>query len=274
MSFLQKFQRQPKMYIDLPSGGTYYDDTVVEDNQFIQMPVYAMSAMDEITTKTPDILFSGQAVCDVIQSCMPLIKDPWKLLKTDVDYILAAIKIASYGNTVELSAKCQHCNESQDFDFDLNTVLNFVDNATIEDTFDYKTLEFQLLPITYKQVTAFGLRIYHIQKQMVNSRLIEDKAEQEQIQNQLNVEYNEALIDVIIPYIRSITDSQSKENENNTEQIINFLKSNDREVLNIVTKKINEFIAATSFQDLEVQCGACQETFKVKYNGDYSNFFG
>ena len=79
-SFLQNYQRQPKIFIDLPSKGVFYDDTVLENGQHMQIPVFGMNAMDEIMFKTPDALFSGDATVQVIKSCIPTILDPWKLV--------------------------------------------------------------------------------------------------------------------------------------------------------------------------------------------------
>jgi len=60
-SFLEKYKRQPKIYIDLPSKGVFYSDDVLDNGQFVSLPVFGMSAMDEIIFKTPDALFSGEA---------------------------------------------------------------------------------------------------------------------------------------------------------------------------------------------------------------------
>ena len=53
-SFLEKYKRQPKIYIDLPSKGIYYDSTVIQDSQYTQIPVFGMNTMDEIMLKTPE----------------------------------------------------------------------------------------------------------------------------------------------------------------------------------------------------------------------------
>lgn len=275
MSFLTKYKRQPKLYIDLPSSGKHYDDTVIENEQYVQLPVFAMSAMDEISTKTPDALFSGQAVADVLKSCIPAIKDPWKLLKIDVDYMLAAVKIASYGDKIELQNRCTHCNNEQTIDFDLNNLIDYFDQAVIEKEFEVETLKFSLLPINYKIVTKFGLELYNIQKQLLNAATIEDTEQREKIQQELLSVYNKATVDVLMPYINSITELHSNEQETNIETISQFLQSNDRDLLDIVVKNINDFITQTSFPEQEIQCGntECGKTYKMKYNGDYSSFF-
>ena len=73
---LQKHFRQPSIYIKLPSEGVWYDDSIItmpENGEVL--PVYPMTALDEITYRTADALFNGEAVVTVIKSCIPLFKD-------------------------------------------------------------------------------------------------------------------------------------------------------------------------------------------------------
>ena len=57
-SFLEKYKRQPKIYVDFPSKGLYYNGDIVQDQQYTEIPVFGMNTMDEIMLKTPDALFS------------------------------------------------------------------------------------------------------------------------------------------------------------------------------------------------------------------------
>jgi hypothetical protein len=75
-------------------------------HQFKELPVFPMTAIDEITYRTPDALFNGQAVVNVIQSCIPDIRDAWKTPGADLNAILVAIRIASYGHDMDMTVKC------------------------------------------------------------------------------------------------------------------------------------------------------------------------
>ena len=102
---LVKHLRQPKIYIKLPSEGHYWPSNALEKTQNGEYPVYAMTAKDEITFKTPDALLNGQATVDVIQSCIPNIKDAWQTPSIDLDAILVAIRMASFGEKIDMSAQ-------------------------------------------------------------------------------------------------------------------------------------------------------------------------
>ena len=74
---LSQYFRQPSIYVKLPSGGQHYADGAIDMPANGELPVYPMTAIDEITYRTPDALFNGNAVTNVIKSCVPAIRDPW-----------------------------------------------------------------------------------------------------------------------------------------------------------------------------------------------------
>ena len=108
---LNKYFRQPAIYVSLPSG-TNYPSHVVTPTQTGELGVMPMTAKDEIRFKTPDALMNGQGVVDVIQSCVPDIKDAWEIKSYDLDTILVAIRIATYGETMEINFTVPVANEN------------------------------------------------------------------------------------------------------------------------------------------------------------------
>ena len=121
---LKAFFRQPAIYLKLPSNGSFWPEGSVEFPHNRELPVYPMTAVDEITYRTPDALFSGQSVIDVVQSCIPAIKNAWAMPYIDVNSILIGIRVASYGHAMEVSTVCTNCNHEDDFELDLRHVLN------------------------------------------------------------------------------------------------------------------------------------------------------
>ena len=120
---LTQYFRQPAIYVKLPSNGQHYPEAALKMPANNELPVYPMTAIDEITYRTPDALFNGNAVVNVIKSCIPSIQDPWAIPAMDVDTILVAIRIASYGHTMEISTSCPHCQHEADYGLDLRTVM-------------------------------------------------------------------------------------------------------------------------------------------------------
>ena len=99
---LNKYFRQATVYVKLPSG-LQYPASAIEPAESGELAVQPMTAMDEIKFKTPDALMNGQGVVDVIQSCIPQIKDAWQVVSYDLDAIFLAIRIATYGETMDIT---------------------------------------------------------------------------------------------------------------------------------------------------------------------------
>ena len=121
---LRQYFRRPALYISLPSKGKYYPQGTLDMPENGELPVYPMTAIDEITAKTPDALFNGNAVVDIIKSCIPSIKDPWNLPSTDVDTLLIAIRAATNGNDLEVESICPACDETGKYGVNLISLLS------------------------------------------------------------------------------------------------------------------------------------------------------
>ena len=120
---LEKYFRQPKIYLKLPSGGEFYLDGTLDLPTNGEVPVYPMTAKDELTFKTPDALISGQATVEVIKSCVPNIKDPWLMPSIDLDAVLIGIRLATYGKELPYTALCSDCTNETEFIVDIENLL-------------------------------------------------------------------------------------------------------------------------------------------------------
>ena len=166
-SFLKEYSRQAKLYIDLPSQGHYYDDKeVLKDKEYTSVPVFGMNAMDEITFKTPDALLSGTATTEVMQSCIPHIQDPWSIVGFDIDYILIAIRIATYGDTMNIETACPHCSAVHENDIMLTKILENFANCPVTNSFDVDGFKINLRPLSYRENTDFSMQNFALERQV------------------------------------------------------------------------------------------------------------
>lgn len=280
MSFLDQYKRQPKLYIDLPSSGKFYNDGVFEDNQYVQIPVFAMTAADEIIIKTPDALFSGQAVTSILESCVPLIKNPWELIKTDLEYILNAIRLASIGNTIDMSSTCSVCGTENTVEVDVQSVLGHYDQIPHESNFTYKDLTITLRPITFKQMSQLGIELYQKQRTLYQLQSA-DISQDERVKQASTVsqEVVNLTTKTLVQYIVSVSNGNNAEYDNR--KINDFINQNDSEISKMFIAEITKFVDLISYPSLTVQCAGelesgenCSNQYKVSYNSDYSSFFG
>lgn len=152
---LRQFFRIPKLYVSLPSGTSYYDNTVVEFTDDGELGILPMTATDEMTIKNPDSLLNGEAIIDIIKSCVPSVKNPRKLLSNDIDKLLVAIRHASYGDNLEISANCPDCSHENTFELNISQTMNTDENLEAEYFITTaENLTIYVKPFTFNEVIS------------------------------------------------------------------------------------------------------------------------
>lgn len=164
---LSSFMRQPKIYIRLPSNGEYWPEGSLEKSLNDEYPVYSMTAQDELLLKIPDALMNGQAVVDVIQNCMPNIKNGWEVPSIDIDVILIAIRLATYGENMKIPLALKDDVEL-DYSIDLRIVLDQLQRTIKWDPYVPINDELTVFvkPIDYRQASAISMQTFETQKIM------------------------------------------------------------------------------------------------------------
>jgi hypothetical protein len=175
---LKKYFRQPKIYIKLPSSGNFYPPGSLEKTETGDFPIYAMTAKDELIMKTPDALLNGQATVDVIQSCVPNIKNAWMVPSIDLDAILVAIRMATYGDMLDLTIKIPEINDTRTYELDLRGVLDRLLSAAYDTEIQINDqLSAVVRPLNYKEFTQSATKTLEEQRifSIVNDDTIEEQ---------------------------------------------------------------------------------------------------
>ena len=270
---LQKFFRQPAIYIRLPSRGQGWPAGSINMPANGEIPVYPMTAMDEITYRTPDALFNGEAVVSVVQSCVPNILDAWAIPATDLDSILVAIRIASYGHEMDIGTKCPSCAEESDFGLDLRTVIDNLRSADYSQSLQQGDLIFHFRPLNYKEMTANSQHQFEQQKtlQLLNQTEIAEETKVEQLNAMMR-----QLVEVTIRAIaESITEIRAQGTiVSDVNHIEEFLKNCDRQVFNAVRDYVLKLREQSELKPLKITCPDCQHQYEQTFTLDMSRFFG
>lgn len=251
---LMSFMRQPKIYITLPSNGLYWEDGSINLPESGELPVYSMTAKDELAFKTPDALMNGQAIVDVIQSCIPNIKDAWKTPNIDLDFILIAIRIATYGEKMTLSHEIPVIKEEIEHVIDLRILLDQISRNTQwhEELVLNDQLTCYLKPLTYRHITKTGIKAFEMQKimQTVNDESIPDDKKLE-IFSKSFTEMTNVSMDLIansIIAIKTPTDIVK-----DTRFIQEFIRNADNELVQKIQKHITDMRNKAGVQPLKIK---------------------
>lgn len=269
---LRQYFRRPAVHLKLPSEGKDYPEGVVDLPPSGEIPVYPMTAIDEITTKTPDALFNGTAIVELIKSCVPAIKDPWKVSSSDLDAILIAIKSASGGNELEIESQCPSCNNVSNYAINLITLLASMKAPNYQQTLRVGELEVKFKPLTYKEMNDASLGQFEVQRAFVAIENITDSDEKNKKGQEALRKVTELTMKILskaIEYIKTPTAQVD-----NSEYILDFLQNCDNNVYVIVRDANSEMKAKTELPPLDMACPSCSHKYKQPFTLNASDFFG
>jgi len=270
---LQQYFRQPAIYIRLPSQGNFYPEGTIDMPPNNEIPVYAMTAIDEITYRTPDALFNGSAVASVIQSCIPNIKNAWAIPAIDVDTILISIRIASYGHEMEVYTKCPNCGTESERSADLRMVIDSMKAPDYSKVLKYGDLEIYFRPMTYKDINDNNQLQFEEQRllQAIHSQELseEDKvnAMSESMRKITDITMKAMVLSISV--IKSPTTLVTE-----SEFIKDLLLNCDRQLFNQIRDRVIEFKVSAEIQPMLLKCDSCEHEYKQPITLDMSSFFG
>ena len=82
------------------------------------------------------------------------IKDANFITNRDLDYILASIRIASYGDSISLTKKCESCENEDTFAFPLQQLLDHLTTAELVYETTVNEFKFKIRPLYYKEIVS------------------------------------------------------------------------------------------------------------------------
>ena len=272
---LQKYFRQPSIYVKLPSDGKFYPPGTLDMPVNGEIPVYPMTAMDEIVNRTPDALFNGSAVAEIFKSCIPNIKDPWAIPQTDVDMLLTAVRIASYGHEMEMTVTCPHCNESQDYALDLRVVIDQYQSPDYSKPAQISDLEIFFKPMSYHDLNETAKAQFEQQKVMQMTQANADIPDEDKM-----TALGQALINVTKLTMGAMAHSIAMVRVNgepvdNPEHIKEFMDNCDTKIFNRIRDHLSTLREGTELKPLGIKCSneECGKEYQQPFTLDMSNFF-
>lgn len=278
---LTAFMRQPKIYIKLPSDGNFWPAGALEKTENGEYPVYSMTAKDELMLKVPDALISGQAVVDVIQHCMPNIKNAWEVPNIDLDMILIAIRLATYGEKMKTPINTPNSDIDLEYQVDLRNVM---DTLLSQITWDpvvpiNEDLTIFVRPLAYKHLSDSAVKTLETQK-IIDAINNENIAQEEKLK--IFKESFQKLTNVTVGVVQASifrVDTPNGSTEN-TEFINEFIENADKEIYNKIQSHLEMLRDQNAIKPIRVpvtddlkEKGFTGEFLEVPLIFDPSTFF-
>jgi len=240
--------RMPGETFTLPSGGIFYTNGELDPSVHnAEVRVNPMTALDEIVMKTPDMLFSGDAVREVFARCIPSVIKSDRLLAKDVDFLLVCLRKVSYGNTMRLE-QTHNCNGAKPHKYDVD-ITTFIQKTKRIDPTKVPTQFCATMPNgekVYLEPIRFGHLIEVLQ-------ITKDENEGHQKPEQIR----DRMIDSMTNVITRVDEVDDKE------MIREWLRVITPEFYRIINDKIDDTIDwGTSFR-ASLKCHDCGKFFPV-----------
>jgi hypothetical protein len=268
---LQQFFRQPKIYITLPSKGVFNSPESLSGT-FENVPVYGMTGMDEIILKTPDALMSGESTVKLIQSCCPSIKDAWSLTTLDTNLVYAAIRIATYGHELSVTQTCPECETENDFDIDLNHVIEHYSNCQYNHKLTLDGLVVKTRPLSFKESNDFSLENYGLQQKLNQTEQVEDVNEKQRLFKELFEELSVTQQKIFSKSVEAVEVGDQVVTD--PTYIEEWLKNCDKSVFEKLKNHVDANRTAWNMPTWPAKCEKCETESKIYVELDNSSFFG
>lgn len=270
---LAKHFRQPSIYIKLPSQGRFWPEDTLELPATGSLAVYPMTAKDEIILRTPDALLNGQGVVDVIQSCCPSIKDAWHMPSIDVDAVLVAIRIASYGNQLDMNVICPECKHQHDVAVDLSYLLDNIKVPDYTAKTAFNQISIKLHPQQYFSVNNAN-QIRYEEQRILDA--LSDTSLSEDVRLDEYTKHLTRIVDLNLDIlVNSIEYIETEDNSIVTDPafIKEFFQNCDTEIVHQLQDRLEEISKSAGLPDIENSCPECEKSYKIPLEFDYANFF-
>lgn len=285
---LMQYYRQVKSYISLPGGQSYYEDGVVDFTDNGEVGVMSMTGADEIVLKNPDALLNGEAVKQVLNSCVVGLHKVEALLSNDVDVLLAAIQGVSYKNSNDILTNCPKCEFENKYGIDTESIVASAEKLESEYFVNLSSgATVFIRPFTFKDNLKATAKSF---EQAKTAQALEDEKMTDQQKlaifsksfkelTKLNYELLASSIVKIIDQERGLEFLNSKTNEPFIKDMLLNIDASEATEIHDKVKEINNIGIAKT---LPVQCqnpiggedeGPCKHEWDIELDLNPVNFF-
>jgi len=277
---LTSFMRQPKIYIRLPSQGQYWPEGSIEIPSTGELAVYSMTAKDELMLKVPDALMNGQAVVEVIEHCVPAIKNAWMTPSIDLDVLLIAIRLATYGEMMTTPITLGGDLELE-YQLDLRILMDQLMNQIIWNPVIPVSNELTVFvrPLNYQQISVAAQKTFETQKimQIVNDEKVSEDDKIKLFKESFK-KLTESTMSTIAESINKIESSQGSTDD--PKFIKEFVDNIDKEIFNIIQKHLDNLKDSNSIKPMTVSVtdemrekGVTGDSLEIPITFDPTTFF-
>lgn len=271
---LKQYFRQIKLYLKLPSGTSYYDQGAIDFTQMGEVGVLPMTGKDELILKNPDALLNGEALIEVIKSCVPAVKNPRVLLSNDIDALITAVRYATYNDKLETELSCPGCKHENLFKLDLQYTL---DNMTYLESEYVVNLDSGLS--VFVKPYGFGELLKGLHAQFEQSKItraiesnnVNDEERLKLFSNSFK-QLSNLTYELTINSVVKVVDEANGVNVSDRAFITDFMQNIDKKSIDMISNLIKEINAIGIKRSFTAKCEKCEHEWESEIDFNPVNF--
>lgn len=277
---LSEFYTQTGMFVSLPSNGRFYTNKI-KTSADGDVEIFPMNAVDEMQFQNPDGLLNNESLVNVFKRVLPGIPDPNEIPKPDLDVLLLALRMVTYGKNLEIETVCEKCKHKAEYSVDLSRILASAKKIIDDNTVTIGELVLNLKPFNLSSQNRMNEYMISIQRAARQLQLYgaspdsNDIALFEKIKTEMtdNVRRSSAELfqiasasieSIILPNGDLVTDQQY------ISEWLDNIKAPDYKK---IREKITELSEEPIDREVKFVCEKCQHENVAEVQFDPANFF-
>lgn len=272
---LKQYFRKPGIWVKLPSQGKFYQTKPAELNDMGEIPIYPMTAKDELLAKNADALLNGSAIIQLVQSCAPTITDPENMPAIDLDAVLVAVKRCTYGEFMDVSTTCD-CAEGtkNEVRVDVNQLIAGIKVMEDSEPIEHESgIKIFTKPITVKNILDLNWVQYEQvrQIQMAERQDLDEKVRSSMLTNSYEKLTNQSLR-VVAGAIETLLLPDGG-TVNSRDWIEEWVRDLSRPEYTKLEKAIMDTNSRGIDKELKIQCQKCNKVYTSQLDLNPTTFF-
>lgn len=285
---LKQFSRSPKIYVKPPTLGRFYPEGTLITSPNGEVPIKGMTAADDLIMNNPDALLNGDAVVQLLRSCVGC-NNIKHLSVPDVNAFLLGIRYASKGDKLNLKTICpnEECGKESEETVSIRMLLDhttFIDMLDEPIYYEYEaedtTIRINIRPSPYEDITKANIVVFEqtrlLQYLQANKEISMDERNartKEAFDKLAEFHFNTLLHSIeSVEIISKNGKEEIKTSVTNTNHIQEFLKDIEDIHSRNINKKLEKVNSIGVSDHLQVICDHCKHEYEMEVKLDPSNF--
>lgn len=276
---LSQYYTQPGTFAKLPSGGRYYSTPPVTTSDG-EIEIRPMNAIDELQFQNPDGLLNNDSLVKVLQKTVPGIANANEILKPDLDVLLIALRIVTYGENMDVNTKCRNteCGHEETYQVNLVQMLHSAKPIPEDNSVKLGDLTVYVKPFTISSQNRLNEYMIDVQRtaRMLQKQNIDNDEEAiEALRGKMAGALRDSAYELFMVASDSImhivlpdgTDVKSKEQI--TEWLTNIKAPDYAKIRDTIGNLSREVVN----REFKFKCQKCETENKMQVDFDPANFF-